>query len=155
MSIVIFTDGSCHGNGTNNAIGGYACVLPDFPEFNFSAKMSLDDGSITNNRAEYLAFIKALEISNEIDPNLPVTIVTDSMLLKNSLEKWLPGWIEKGWRKADGKPVLNKDLLVIINNLLIDKEVNIIHVSSHTGGKDFYSVWNDKADQLANDAALS
>ncbi|MCB0887133.1 MAG: hypothetical protein KDB41_10200, partial [Propionibacteriaceae bacterium] len=37
----------------------------------------------------------------------PLTILCDSQYVINSLTKWLPGWKRKGWKKGDGKPVLN------------------------------------------------
>ena len=38
-------------------------------------------------------------------------IQCDFQYVINSLTKWRHGWKKRGWRKADGKPVLNADLV--------------------------------------------
>ena len=42
----------------------------------------------------------------------------DSQYVINSLTKWMPGWKKKGWKKSDGKPVLNRDLLEALDQAL-------------------------------------
>lgn len=154
--INVFTDGSCIQNAKNkkNRPAGYACVFPEHPQYNYGAKL---EGPVkTNNRAEYMACIKAFEIANTIDPTKTkvLCVYTDSELMINSLTKWLTGWKAKGWKKSDGSPVLNVDLLKIMD-IEKQKRVTIFkHVKAHTGKTDWQSVHNDMADKLAKSAAL-
>jgi ribonuclease HI len=156
--INVFTDGSCIQKTKNktNRPAGYACVFPEYPQFNYAAK--LQGAEKTNNRAEYTACIVALKIiADKIDPKFTkvVYVHTDSELMINSLTKWLPGWKAKNWKKADGSPVKNIDLLKVFDELLKKRVVVFRHVKAHTGKKDWASVHNDMADVMAKNAALS
>lgn len=90
----IYTDGSCLGNPGR---GGFAVVFED-------REISQGYRRTTNNRMELLAVITALEMSEGA-----AVIVTDSQYVVNGIEKWLAGWIRKGWRGSAG-PVKNVDL---------------------------------------------
>lgn len=39
-----------------------------------------------------------------------VTLHTDSRYLVDGVTRWMTGWIERGWKNADGRPVRNRDL---------------------------------------------
>lgn len=155
--INVFTDGSCIQKTKNkkNRPAGYACVFPEYPQMNYAAK--LQGVEKTNNRAEYTACIAALKIAEKIDPQFVkvVYVFTDSELMINSLTKWLPGWKAKGWKKADGAPVKNVDLLKLLDDLLKRRTVVFRHVKAHTGKKDWASIHNDMADVMAKNAALA
>jgi ribonuclease HI len=155
--INVFTDGSCIQSSKNklNRPAGYACVFSDYPSFNFSAK--LEGKEKTNNRAEYTACIMAFKIADKIDPKHAsiLYVHTDSELLINSLTKWLSGWKSKNWKKADGSPVKNIDLLKILDDQMKSRIVVFKHVRAHTGKTDWASIHNDLADRLAKKAALS
>ena len=83
----------------------------------------------------------------DIDPKFerPLKVFTDSELLINSLTKWLPGWKAKNWKKADGAPVKNVDLLKELEELMKKRRVSFKHVRAHTGKKDWESINNDLA----------
>lgn len=155
--INVFTDGSCFQSVKNkaNRPAGYACVFPEYPSFNYSAK--LEGKEKTNNRAEYTACIMAMKVANKIDPKMKnvLYVHTDSELLINSLTKWITGWKNKNWKKADGSPVKNIDLLKILDDLMKQRVVVFKHVRAHTGKTDWASIHNDLADRLAKQAALS
>ena len=72
----------------------------------------------------------------------------DSQYVINSLTKWMPGWKKKGWKKSDGKPVLNRDLLEALDQALTGRDYEFIWVKGHAGHE-----LNEKADSLANGAA--
>lgn len=152
--IKCFTDGSSIGNSGPAHLrkAGYACVFPDYRDHSFAAKL---DGERTNNRAELMAVIKALDIADEIDPGRKTLlfIYTDSELVINSATKWLMGWKRHGWRKSDGKGVMNKDLLIMLDERMQKRRMTMKHVRAHTGGKDWESIWNNAADKLAQSAA--
>lgn len=147
--IVVFTDGSAIHNGKKYAKAGYSAVFPDHPHLNISSRLS---GSIqTNNRAEYYAVISALEQANIEDPKQirPLHVYTDSELLLKSATVWMAGWKKNGWKTKTKDPVKNKDLLIILDSLLLKRKVKWTHVKAHTNGTDWKSIWNDKADKLA------
>lgn len=147
-AIVAFVDGACSGNGTRHARAGYAVV---FPSMERTVAEPLFGANQTNNRAEYMAAIRALELSAELDPSGRKTlfIYTDSMLLLNSATRWMATWKRSGWKKKDGKAVLNVDLLMRLDELTARRQVSWKHVSAHTGGVDWASRWNDAADKAA------
>jgi ribonuclease HI len=156
--INVFTDGSCIQSSQNkngNRPAGYACVFPEYPKYSFAGK--LEGKEKTNNRAEFTACIVAFQIADKIDPSYqkPLKVFTDSELLINSLTKWLNGWKAKNWKKADGSPVKNVDLLKTLDELMKKRKVVFKHVRAHTGKKDWESVNNDLADQMAKKAAFS
>ncbi len=147
--IVAFTDGSC----INMKHVGYAVVFPEFQDRNFSEK--LHGTHQTNNRAEYCAFIKAIEIALDIDETRNIMVYSDSELLVNTINKWMFEWKRRGWRKYDNKPIKNLDLVQVIDSYLTQHpgKICIRHVKAHTGRDDYYSKWNDVADKMAKDIA--
>lgn len=155
--INVFTDGSCIQTVKNkeNRPAGYACVFPEYPKYNYAAK--LEGKEKTNNRAEYMACIVALQIADKIDPKHEkhIKVFTDSELMINSLTKWLPSWKQKNWKKADGSPVKNIDLLKILDQLMQKRTITFKHVKAHTGKTDWESKHNDIVDKMARTAALS
>jgi ribonuclease HI len=154
-AIVCFSDGSCFNNGRKDARAGYACVFPNHTQHTFSAPLM--GPLVTNNRAEYTALLRAMEISDTIDPSHIKTLhfYTDSMLLVNTATKWMGAWKRNGWRKADGNPVLNLDLVQAISARVAERPVVFHHVRAHTGKMDWKSRWNDVADKLAKEAAAA
>jgi len=118
--------------------------------------------AVTNNRAELVGVIMALDIVGLHGAQFaqPLTIVTDSELLYNAVTKWMPGWRRRNYRKKDGKPVANAMLVRQLDELLQKtKHHNIewLHMRSHRQEPDDrnsaeWRAWhgNDVADQLAN-----
>jgi ribonuclease HI len=148
--MICFTDGACINNGKRHAKASYAVVWPEHPAMNYAQRLR-DGEEHTNNRAEFTAVIHAFEQADEIDPgrNVPMLIYTDSMLLINSLTKWMNAWKMNGWRKADGSPVANRDLLEVMHEHVSVRVVKFRHVRAHTKKKDWESSWNDYADRCA------
>ncbi|MDD7466200.1 MAG: ribonuclease HI [Actinomycetaceae bacterium] len=103
---VIATDGACSGNP---GPGGWAWL-----EQITGAYQCGGDASTTNNRMELIALIRALEF---VPPEASLLVRADSSYVINSLTKWAKGWRARGWRKADGKPVLNRELIEALLNL--------------------------------------
>jgi len=157
----IFIDGSALGNGKAGVRAGYAVVFPQHPALTVAEPLAVGPSGErpTNNRAEFAAFLHALKISQHIDglPKL-VDVYTDSKLLQDSVTKWMPGWKARGWRKADGAAVLNRDIIEAIDKELqtlksMGTKVEMHHVLAHTGKKDELSQWNAVADRMAKEAA--
>ena len=64
----------------------------------------------TNNQGELMAVLDLFRATAHV-PDEELRVLCDSQYVINSITKWMPGWKRKGWRKADGKPVLNVELL--------------------------------------------
>lgn len=145
--ITCFTDGSTIGNGSVNAKGGFGVIFPDYPQYDHGKSVK----PATNNRCEYTAVISAIETCDQINPDRKrsVVIYTDSMLLINSLTKWLTKWKRNNYRKADGNPVLNLDLIKILEEQMQNRHITFKHVKAHTGLQTWEAIYNDKVDKLA------
>jgi ribonuclease HI len=152
-----FTDGSCFRNGHPNAVAAWSCIWPDYPSHDKAAKLSMGEVH-TNNRAEYTGCLNALRTAAFIDPSYKLQLVvhTDSMLLINSMTKWIKGWKKNGWKTKTQEPVKNIDLLKQLDaELFLRQLVKFEYVKAHTGGKDWSSIYNDKADRAAKEACSS
>ena len=133
---MIYTDGACSGNP---GPGGWGAVLV----YNGKEReMSGGEAETTNNRMELMAAISALEALKE---PCEVIITSDSKYLVDAIEKgWLESWIKKGWKKSDGKPVLNVDLW---KRLLVQLElhtVDLVWIKGHAGYE-----YNERCDSMA------
>ena len=147
----VFIDGSAINNGSAYCKAGYAVIFPNHEHLNIAEKLNNRTFVATNNRAEYMACIRALEQADTEDSNRKMTLVihSDSKLLIDSMTKWIKTWKKNNWLKSDGKKVLNRDLLERLCDLLNHRKVIWKHVRAHTGGQDYNSIWNDVADKMA------
>ncbi|WP_114945250.1 ribonuclease HI [Microvirga calopogonii] len=133
---IIFTDGACLGNP---GPGGYAAVVTIAGEEQVIVGR---DRSTTNNKMEMTAAIKALEA---VPQDLPIVIHSDSQYVIKGATEWLRGWKAKGWRKADGKPVLNQDLWMQMDAVMVGRKITWKWVKGHAGHPE-----NERVDRLAN-----
>ncbi|WP_324014356.1 ribonuclease H [Microbacterium sp. JZ37] len=100
----------------------------------------------TNNQGELQAVLELLRAT--ADAGIALLIECDSRYVIDSVTKWMPGWKRKGWRKADGKPVLNRELLQGIDEAMQGRDVVFSWVKGHAGHP-----LNEAADERANAAA--
>ena len=70
----------------------------------------------TNNRAELQAAVLGLEQALQ-HKFKNVVLNTDSKLLENIMTKWMDEWKGRNWKKADGQPPKQLDLLKKLDNL--------------------------------------
>ena len=153
----IFCDGACSGNGTRNAVGGWAWafwagVVSGDPDCSDSAKLEV--GPIlpaTNQRAELKALLESLRWAAS-HPEFPITIYTDSMYAINCTSKWGPGWKRKGWKRDSGEPLLNLDLIKPLVDLWKPRW-NLQHVRGHQTGAGPFVYGNNWVDRAAVVAA--
>jgi len=148
--IDVYTDGACPSNG-RATVAGAGVAFPEYPHLNVSETIR---DAPTNNRAELTAILRALEtVDTRIDTTRrrTVRVYTDSMLCVNTFTKWLAGWKRHDWRKADGAPVMNADLVRAVDAHLTGRagRVEFVHVRAHTGRADRHSRFNALADELA------
>lgn len=137
--VEIYTDGACTGNPGK---GGYGAVLI----YNGNEKrISKGFRKTTNNRMELMAAIEALKLLKE---NCIVDLYSDSKYLTDAInQKWLSSWQKNGWKKADKKPVLNRDLWEELLLLINKHEVTFIWVKGHNGNP-----YNEICDAMAVEA---
>ncbi|QNQ89979.1 DUF4440 domain-containing protein [Corynebacterium poyangense] len=104
----------------------------------------------TNNQGELQSVAHLLESTADVEEDL--LIYCDSQYVINSVTKWMPGWKRKGWRKKDGKPVLNVELLQAIDSALHNRsgKVEFRWVKGHAGHE-----LNEIVDQKARAAATA
>lgn len=153
-ALVAFCDGSSVKNGQLGCRAGWACVFPHNSAWDVAG--NVPGWRQTNNRAEYVAAIKAILRANTEDPRQtkPLYIFSDSMLLIRSMTEWVSAWRDAGWVKADGKPVMNVDLLKRLVEEQGGRRILWRHVKAHTNRTDWRSIWNDKADRMAREQVL-
>lgn len=136
-SITIYTDGACIGNP---GPGGWGVHLRSG---NGKTKdLCGGDLQTTNNRMELTAAIKGLEA---LKRPLVVELHSDSRYLVDGMTQYLHSWKTKGWKKSDGKPVLNTDLWKRLDELANIHQVRWLWVPGHSGNPG-----NEQADALAN-----
>jgi ribonuclease HI len=85
----------------------------------------------TNNQGELKAVLELFRATAHVDDDLH--ILCDSQYVINSVTKWMPGWKAKGWRKGDGKPVMNLDLLKEIDEAIAGRRYRFEWVKGHVG----------------------
>lgn len=105
--------------------------------------------SATNNRGELTALLALLRATAATGrAGEPLLVLADSQYVINSATKWLPGWKRRNWRKSDGKPVLNADLMQALDQALLGRAVTFQWVKGHAGHR-----LNEAADEAARGAA--
>lgn len=122
--VTIYTDGACSGNP---GPGGWGAIL-----MLGENRKEISGGSenTTNNIMELTAVIEALKI---LKRPCKVNIYSDSAYVVNAfLQKWIYGWMKKGWKTAGGDPVKNKELWQELYSLTKTHDVtfnlSLIHI---------------------------
>lgn len=146
----VFTDGACSHNGKKDAKAGFAVWFPEHKELSTKERLASAE-SQTNQRAELRAIHRAIRILDEGGfHDEDILIYTDSDYCINCLTKWIPGWVSRGWKTAEGKDVLHQDLIRETSDLLVKfRSHRFHHVRAHTGNTDDISKNNDVVDRMA------
>ncbi|HET8715569.1 MAG TPA: ribonuclease HI [Holophagaceae bacterium] len=139
----LFADGACLGNP---GPGGWGYLLRVKTSAGLQEKeASGAERDTTNNRMELMAAIQGLEA---LTRPCAVRLVSDSQYVVKGLTEWLPGWKRKGWKKADGQPVMNADLWQRLEAAAARHRVKAEWVRGHAGHAE-----NERVDRLASEAA--
>jgi len=135
-----FTDGACSGNP---GPGGWGVVLQAKDGDALLKERELCGGAAetTNNRMELTAAVEALET---LERESKITLITDSVYVKDGITKWLWGWKKNGWRTAAKKPVKNAELWQKLDAAQARHQVTWQWVKGHAGQPE-----NERADALA------
>ena len=135
--IKIYTDGACSGNPGK---GGWGAVLI-YSNKDEEKYLSGADKLTTNNKMELTATIESLKSIKK--PN-EIEIYTDSQYVKNGISLWIINWKNNGWKTANKKPVLNKELWIELDKIVQFHNVTWFWIKGHSGNH-----YNEIADQLA------
>jgi ribonuclease HI len=133
--VIIHTDGACSGNP---GPGGWGAILTFGDR---EKELFGGEKHTTNNRMELMGAIVALE---SLTRPCPVVLYTDSQYVQKGISEWIYGWKKRGWKKSDGKPVINADLWQRLDLAAQSHKVEWRWVRGHSGDP-----MNERADGLA------
>jgi len=139
VTIIAAADGSALGNP---GPAGWAWYVDD------SCWASGGWAHGTNNMGELTGVLDLLQQTAHLDDEL--LVYCDSTYVINSVTKWMAGWKRRGWKKGDGKPVLNVEIMKAIDAAMHGRRVTFKWVKGHAGHE-----LNEAADRLANAAAMA
>ncbi len=145
MDVTIYSDGSSRGNP---GPGGFGTVLQFVDRNGRLHEKELSQGfeRTTNNRMELLGAIRGLEV---LKHPCTVRLVSDSQYLCNAFnQRWVDGWLERGWKNAKKEPVKNVDLWQRLLKAKEPHQVTFVWVKGHAGHPE-----NERCDALATAAA--
>jgi len=134
--VEIFTDGACKGNP---GVGGWGALLRYQGK---EKRIYGGEAHTTNNRMELMAAIQALK---SLTRPCDVHLTTDSVYVKDGIQKWLLNWKKNNWKTSQKKPVKNVDLWQELDRLVSQHRVDWHWVKGHSG-----HIENEIADELAN-----
>lgn len=100
--ITAFTDGAAKGNPGPGGWGAIVAAGGRVRELGGGAPHT------TNNQMEMTAVIEALRAARGAGGT--VELHTDSTYVIQGITQWIHGWRRRGWRTAEGQPVLNREL---------------------------------------------
>ena len=133
--VTVYTDGACSGNP---GPGGWGVYIERDDQ---KEELKGGETSTTNNRMELIAAIEGLKATQ---PDDNIHLYTDSQYVKNGLNDWIHGWKRNGWKTAAKKPVKNKDLWILLDEIAAQRTVEWHWVKGHAGNPG-----NERADALA------
>lgn len=134
--VTIYTDGACSGNP---GPGGWGSILMMGEN---RKEISGGSANTTNNIMELTAVIEALKM---LKRPCKVNIYSDSAYVVNAfVQKWIYGWMKKGWKTAGNEPVKNKELWQELYELTKIHDVTFNKVKGHADNE-----FNNRCDELA------
>ncbi|KGG16737.1 MULTISPECIES: ribonuclease H family protein [unclassified Prochlorococcus] len=137
-AIAAATDGACSGNP---GPGGWGALIHF--EDGCIEELGGFEPKTTNNRMELKAGLEVLKKLRDLERHPNLKIKTDSKYLIDGFENWMTGWKKKGWKKSNGKQVLNEDLWKELDNSRL-LDVSFQYVKGHNGDPD-----NERVDYIA------
>jgi len=142
-----FSDGACRGNP---GPGSWGALIQDVNGEVIFEGTGVDVPT-TNNKMELTGAMETLKYLLDEYPiaaQKPVLLVSDSKYVLDGIQKWVPGWKARGWKKADKKTPENLELWVEFDELVCKFfDLRYKWVKGHSGYPQ-----NEKCDLLANEA---
>lgn len=148
--IEVFTDGASSSNGQAAARAGWGVHFPEGVADKDSDLHGLEESARlpgkqqTNNRAELMAIIRAIQLCP--DPDAQLHIYSDSKYCIQAMDEWVTGWRKKRWMRSQNEPVKNRDMIRLLDKLLRERRrrPRLIYVKGHSKNEG-----NNEADRLA------
>jgi ribonuclease HI len=128
--INIYCDGACSPNPGKSGTGIAVYQQSILSELWYG----LYEANGTNNTAELNGMLEAFKLAKSfIAKGQSVQVLSDSKYSIDAITKWATGWKKKGWKKADGQPIKNPELVQACYTLYqeIKHSVTINHVKGH------------------------
>lgn len=146
---ILYTDGSCKGNGKSNSAGAWAYILLDGE--NEICKESKAYNNTTNNKMELMAVIEGIKAVLERNEDFfDCRIFTDSAYIHNCYkQKWYIAWQRNNWINSKKEPVKNRELWEELIPYFEDIRFNFLKVKGHNG-----DIYNEMVDTLAQNEAF-
>ena len=133
--MIIYTDGSCLGNGKSKNSGGFGIVVLDNNE-NLLYTYNKRNENTTNNREEIRAILYSF---------LNYGVISFSNYCIQTFNTWMFNWANNNWIKSDKKQPENLDLIKVYYDWYKKGyRIDIRKVKGHSKNK-----WNQMADDLA------
>ena len=145
--MIIYTDGSCLGNGKSENSGGFGIVVLDNNE-NLLYTYNKRNENTTNNREEIRAILYSF-LNYGIIPffgyeEIPI-VYSDSNYCVQTFNTWMFNWANNNWIKSDKKQPENLDLIKAYYDWYKKGyRIDLRKVKGHSDNK-----WNQMADGLA------
>ena len=146
-TIVVFADGAAKGNPGPGGWGALI-VTPD----GHVTELGGGAAHTTNNQMELTAVIEALKRLR--GSGAPVAVYTDSTYVIRGISQWIKGWRRRGWKTAEGTPVLNREYWEVLSDLVRARDsagrIGWHYVRGHTGVPG-----NERVDEIADGFATT
>ncbi|MBQ6100148.1 MAG: hypothetical protein IJL02_09870 [Methanobrevibacter sp.] len=106
----------------------------------------------TNNEMELYAIYASLrDFIDNYSSNDSIEICSDSGYCIDIFTKWAKNWKKKGWKKSDGKPIKNLEIIKETYNLIDQTDdLKFTKVKGHSSDK-----LNREVDELAVNAKIN
>lgn len=161
----LFSDGASFNNGYKNdklpqrcSCGVVICI--DKKIIRSGGK---DLGDNTISYAELYGALLVIKSAIRTVNNFPqydfdINLYSDSNYVVNSMNKWLDGWIKKGWVNSSGVEVLYQELWTELRDYKKKYDIKFHHIKGHlpkkqlerlSEDKKFYHLMNEECDKLA------
>ncbi|MCW8347591.1 ribonuclease HI [Vibrio sp. ZSDZ65] len=140
----IYVDGAAPNNQHGCLKGGIGIAIYNSEQQLIHTDSTTINRPTDNAELELIALVEGLEFANDGD-----TVYSDNEYCVKGYNEWLDGWKAKGWRKANNKPIANRELWQLVDTLRSRKFVHVVKVKAHAGIEG-----NEKADKLATQAAI-
>jgi len=145
--IIIYTDGSSRGNPGPGGWGAIVAWEGKVKEFGGGEKHT------TNNRMELMAAIEGLSLVRTQGAEGAIDVRADSSYVINGITKWVKGWEKNGWKNSKKEEVVNRDLWVLLRDVVSDLKMNGCKISwTYTPGHSGIP-GNERADIIATEFA--
>jgi len=155
LAAVVHLDESCLGNGREVATPGGAGGLIEVRAARALERRDfyVHAPDTTNNKMALAGAIGVLQLLARKGTRLRLLLVSDSEYLVRGVREWLPGWIERGWKRKSGA-IENLELWRALEQSLRLHDTQLAWVRGHNGHpKNEYA--NDLAVRAAREQETS